>query len=188
MKRMLLIGAVIAGVICGCVPSIHGIATKETMVWDEDILGTWSEPNDPNKTVMWRFDKGEGEKEYGLIYVDDKGRWGRFDVALVALGEERFLDLYPHGDACNQMNSLAQVHWVPVHTFLRVEETGQQLVVRMMDPDRVKKMLEKEPALLKHEVVDGALLLTAGTAQLQGFLRGHATDIWTDEIVLVRKK
>jgi hypothetical protein len=85
------------------------------------------------------------------------------------------------------MNGFYKVHWVPAHTFVKVDETGETLRVRIMDPDKVKKMLEKQPVLLKHEVVDNDVLLTAGTKELQEFIKRHPDDIWGTETVLVSK-
>jgi hypothetical protein len=186
MRKALWAVAIVAGIISGCVPSIHGIATKETMVWDDQLMGIWGEPNDPNRTEMWRFDKGQAEKSYSLIYVDDRAKVGKFDAALVTLGEMRFLDIYPK-ELSDDINGYYKGHWVPAHTFARVEEIGDKLRIRMMDPDKLKKMLDKEPGLIKHETVDDAVLLTAGTVELQVFLRKHVDDIWSDEMVMVRK-
>jgi hypothetical protein len=187
MKRVLLAAVIVAGIICGCVPSIHGIATKDNMVWNDDLVGTWGEPNDPNKTVLWRFDKGDVDKTYSLIYVDERAKVGRFDVALVKLGDFRFLDIYPK-DLDDEMNSFYKGHWIPAHTFAKVSEIDDKLRVRLMDPDKMKKLLDKEPNLLKHETVDDAILLTAGTSEILEFIKKHLEDVWSDETTLVRKK
>lgn len=187
MKKAFWATIIVAGVICGCVPSIHGIATKDNMVWDADLVGTWGEPNDPNKTVLWRFDKGDIDKTYGLIYVDEKAKIGRFDVALVKLGDFQFLDIYPK-DLDDQMNSFYRGHWIPAHTFAKVNGIDDKLRIQLMDPDKVKKLLTRQPGLLKHELVDDEILVTAGTTELVEFLKKHLEDIWSDEVVLVHKK
>lgn len=173
--------------LCGCVPSIHGIASKENKTMDPALIGMWGEPNDPNKTEMWRFDKGDEENTYGLIYIDDRGKVGRFDAALVRLGELRFLDIYPK-ELDDQMNGFYKGHWVPAHTFVKVEEISDQLRIRFMAPDKLKKMLDEKPELLKHEIVDGSILLTASTKDLQQFVQKYSSEVWTDEIVMVRKR
>jgi hypothetical protein len=187
MKRAFWAIAILAAIIGGCVPSIHGIATKDNMTWDEAMLGTWGEPNDPNKTVLWRFDKGDVEKTYSLIYVDEHAKAGRFDVALVKLGDFRFLDIYPK-DLDDRMNGFYKGHWVPAHTFGKVSEIGDKLRVRLMDPDKLKALIDKDPTIIKHENVDDSVLLTASTPELIEFLKKHLEDIWSDEMPLIRKK
>ncbi|HSV27434.1 MAG TPA: hypothetical protein VLH60_06030 [Sedimentisphaerales bacterium] len=167
-------------------PSIHGIATKENRVWDEQLLGLWRQADDPNKTEIWRFDRGESENMYSLIYVDDRGKVGRFDVALVAVNGLRFLELYPK-DLDAEMNGFYKMHWVPAYTFIKVDEISDRLKVRMMSPDNLRKLLEKEPEVIKHEIVDGAVLLTAGTHALQRFIAKYSSEIWGDEVVMLRK-
>jgi hypothetical protein len=189
MKKALLAGLIIVASIVGCVPSIHGIATRENKVWDESLIGTWSEPNETSKTVLWRFDKGTGDKMYSLIYVDEKGKAGRFDVAMVKIGEGdiRFLDVYPK-DLDDEMNSFYKGHWIPAHTIVMVTDMDEKLQVKLMDPDKVKKLLEKEPNALKHETVEDAVLITAGTDELLNFIKRHLDDIWMDPVSLVKKK
>ena len=186
MRNAVVFITVLVAMAGGCVPSIHGIATKENRVWDEQLLGLWGEAKDPNKTEIWRFDRGAEEKTYGLIYVDDRGKVGRFDAALVVLSELRFLELYPK-DLDEEMNGFYKMHWVPAYTFVKVEEISDELRIRMMAPDKLKKLLDKEPELIRHEVVDGAVLLTAGTAELQRFVAKYSSEVWADEVVMVRK-
>ena len=48
--------------------------------------------------------------------------------------------------------------------------------MRVMNPDDVKEMLENDPDLIKHEIVQDRLVLTASTKELQKFMKAHAND------------
>jgi hypothetical protein len=45
-----------------------------------------------------------------------------------------------------------------------------------MEPDNVEDMLENDPNLIKHEIVQDRLVLTASTKELQKFMKAHADD------------
>jgi hypothetical protein len=186
MKRVCLIAMITLAGIWGCVPSIHGIATKDTIVWDDNLLGRWGDPDktdDPNAEV-WQFEKGDKEGQYALIHRDDKGVCGQFNVFLVQLGDKLYLDIYPGKDTVEKLNSLSQIHLMPVHTFMIVDATSPQLCLRFMSPDDVKKLLKEQPDLVKHETTgeDGDdVILTAGTCELQQFIMQNADKIFGDK-------
>jgi hypothetical protein len=182
MKRTVTTTILMMATLVGCVPSIHGIATKENTVWDENLLGAWGDPNkadDPNAEVWW-FEKGDKDCVYTLIHSAD-GKAGEFHVSLVQLDGELYLDLYPTGDACEKMDYLYTMHLVPAHLFIKVDEVGERLRMRMMGPDAVKKLVEKDPSLVKHEMREDQVILTAGTDELQVFLLQYADQIFGDK-------
>jgi hypothetical protein len=172
-----------AGLVVGCVPSIHGIATKENTVWDESLLGSWGEPDkagDPNAEV-WRFEKVDKEYTYKLTHTQHE-KTGEFQVSLVQLGGELYLDLFPDENKdMENVNDLYQMHLVAAHLIMKVDETGEKLRLRFMDPDEVKKLVEKDPSLVKHEMRDDQVILTAGTDELQVFLLQYADQIFGDD-------
>jgi hypothetical protein len=183
MKRIVITGLLVCGAICGCVPSIHGIATKENTVWDENLLGTWGDPNeadDPNAET-WQFTKGKEDGWYTLRQSND-GKVGEFHVALVQLGETLFLDIFPdENDTVNNANGFYKAHLVAAHTFIIVDEVGERLRMRMMSPNKVKELVEKDPSLVKHEMRGDQIILTAGQKELQEFLVNYAAEIFGDK-------
>jgi hypothetical protein len=185
MKRVCLIALVAIAGIWGCVPSIHGIATKENTVWDDGLLGRWGDPNkvdDPNAEV-WQFEKGSEDGRY-LFTHSEKGLAGEFDVYLVQLSDMLFLDIFPAEGTCEKMNSMSQMHLMPVHTFMKVDGIGEELRLRFMDPDAIKNLVKEQPDLIKHETrgEDGdGVVLTAGPGELQNFLTTYADKIFGDK-------
>ena len=183
MKRFMIVCLVAGAVICGCVPSIHGIATEENMVWDEELLGTWGDADtadDPN-AEFWQFEKGKGDGCYRLLHRDD-GKVGEFDVVMVQLGDMLFLDLFPgDNDAVEHSDELYKMHLLAAHTFMRVDELGKELRMRFMDIDKLKDLIKDNPAVVKHEMRDDQIILTAGTDELQDFLLRYGCEIFGDK-------
>ena len=177
MKAKKLLFYVIAGVLCGCVPSLHCLFTDKELVFEEKLLGIWAEDNSEE---TWEFKRysDEADKTYKLIYTDSDGQAGEFAAKLGKLNKMMFLDLYP-GDADINANDFYKHHLLGVHTFMKIEQIEPTLQMRMMSPDKMKEMLEANPNLIKHEILeerDSQILLTASTEEFQQFIIEHAKD------------
>jgi len=136
---------------------------------------------------IWEFRKA-GEEEYEMRVFD--GKEGRFEAHLLKLEDTMFLDIFPDNEMLEEMQDFYKFHILPVHTFMKVEQIEPNLQLRMMDPDKVSKMLEADPNLLRHEVRDDGsiIVLTAPTKQLQEFMVQHtnAEGIFGDAMELTR--
>jgi len=199
-----------AVLMAGCVPivSLHPLFTKDTMVFEEKLLGTWVE--DSNKPqVTWEFarlEEGVAErlppvlqdqiqKCYRVTITDDKDRKGSFAACLVKLQERLFLDLlpdkFPAGEQDPEKMKLAYnaFLFVPVHTFVRVNSIGAQLKVRLTDDEGFQKLLEAEPKAVRYDTIDDRPVLTASTEELQTFMAKYADDqrLFPSELTLTRK-
>ncbi len=186
MKRILWIGLAAVAAIAGCVPSIHGIATEESIVWDEVLIGRWGDSekaDDPNAEI-WQFEKGDKEGiDYTLTHSAD-GKVGQFKAVLVQVGDMLFLDLFPcENEALENTSDLYKMHLVGMHTFIIIDELGNELKMRMMNADKVEKLLNENPAAVKHEIRGNRdlVILTASPEELQGFLLQYADQIFDDK-------
>jgi len=98
MKTKKLLFYLLAALLGGCIPvlSLHPLYTEEDVTFEEKLLGTWvDDPEDPKTT--WEFSRAEAkEKAYKLIYSDDEGKKGSFEVHLVKLENRLFLDVFPN--------------------------------------------------------------------------------------------
>ncbi|MEN6333091.1 MAG: hypothetical protein ABFE01_02460 [Phycisphaerales bacterium] len=208
MKRpAFFLGAIL---LAGCAPivSLHPLFTKENIVFEEKLVGTWvKDVNNPE--VIWKFSrldesaaKGLLEpwkdvitKFYGLDITDQDGRKGSFAACLVKLGDRMFLDVFadrfPSGEQDVEKAPLAYnaFFFVPVHTFIRVDSIGDQLAIHVTDDDRFKELIQAVPTPVKHEIVDDRPVLTASTNELQEFVTKFATDerLFPNDLTLVRK-
>jgi len=184
MKVKKLLFYLLAALLGGCLPvlSLHSLYTEEDVVFEEKLLGTWLEdPNSPEAT--WEFNRiEEPNNAYNLVLSDEEGKKGSFVAHLVKLEDSLFLDVFPDEFPCDT-DDPNKTDWpynvfflVPAHTFLKIEQIEPTLKMRIMDPENVEQMLEKDPNLIKHEIVQDRPVLTASTNELQEFLKAHAND------------
>jgi hypothetical protein len=203
------LAAVLAG--CGPVFSLHPLFTEEDIVFDEQLLGTWVEGSDKSET-SWEFarlneaDVGPVAKDvlgdvkglYRLTVTtkeEDKVLRGSVVACLGKLEGRMFLDVFPDKFPSGQQDMEKMplrynaFFFVPVHTFIQVDRTGDQLKLRLTDEERLAKLLEAEPTAVKHErAMEDRRILTASTKELQAFVLKHAGDdrFFADATVLTR--
>jgi hypothetical protein len=200
----------LAVLLAGCVPivSLHPLFTKETITFEEKLLGTWVE--DSNKPqVTWEFARleesaaerlpaelrDEAQKCYRVNVVDDKSHKGSFVACLVKLKDRLFLDVLPDKFPSDEQDPESMkltynaFFFLRVHTFVRVDSLGDQLKIRLTDDEGFKKLIEAEPKAVKHEAIDDHLVLTASTEELQAFLTKYANDerLFPSDVTLTRK-
>ena len=169
----------------GCVPSVNPLYTQNDIVFDPALLGAWGE-RDEKET--WAFEKA-GENKYKLRHTDREGRTAVFEVHLVKLQENLFLDLYlvdPGAENDLNMNQLAHFGMIvrPAHMFMKVTSLAPTLQIAVLDPDWLKEFLAKNPKAVRHEKrwapTSGAdsqeIVLTAETKALQQFILQHIND------------
>jgi hypothetical protein len=174
MKTKLKITAfyLLAVLLGGCVPSLHPLFTENDLIFDANLIGSWS---DPNAKDLWTF-TSFNNRVYKLIYIDPDGQSGKFIATLGNIGDDRYLNIFPEDPNLPQ-NAYYKSHLISVNSFIKVKTTNDGLIAQILDYDKVKKLLTKKPAVLKHELITGdGLLLTASTKELQKFLRKYASD------------
>jgi hypothetical protein len=174
MKTKLKIIAfyLLAVLLGGCVPSLHPLFDANETIFDANLIGDWS---DPNSKDLWTF-TSSNNKVYKLTYIDPDGQGGKFTATLGTIGDERYLNIFPEDPKLTQ-NAYYKSHLISVNSFIKVKTTGQGLTAQILNYDKVKKLLEKDPSVIRHELMgsDG-FLLTAPTKELQRFLRKYASD------------
>ena len=196
-KNLLYLLALVLG---SCVPvmSLHPLYNEKDVVFDEKLLGLWV--GDSNEITMEFTLPEKEEKTYQLIYaIHDKDpnedAKGLFAAHLVKIENKLFLDVIspsPYGklDEKNKPEwFLSSILFLPVHTFIRVDSIEPQLKLRLTDNDSIKKLLEKDPNAIKHEMIDGDAVLTADTKTLQKFVLKYADseEVFSNELKLTRK-
>jgi hypothetical protein len=187
----------LAALLGGCVPvmSLHSLYTKEEVVFDEKLLGTWVDnPNKPETT--WEFNRiEEPNNAYSLVFTDNEGKKGSFVVHLVKLQNRLFLDVYPSKlpweiDDPNKVKWLYNSFFlIPAHTFLKIDSVEPKLKIRLTNEDKMEELLKENPNAVKHMTVKDRLFLTASTKELQAFVIKYVDDkrVFPGEIVLSRK-
>ena len=189
----------------GCIPSIYPLYTADKLVMLTGLPGEWqqdleaSREEKKKKPEQWTFRQGEG-KSYLLIHEDEDGYVAAFDVHVVKLGSYYFMDFYPGNmpdeknggvlDNPEKLNSFMKLHLLAVHTFAKVEMTGNVLKISMFDPDFLKHLIEGQQIRIKHEKTENGYVLTASSEDLQKFVEKYATvkDAFLDDPVVLNLK
>jgi hypothetical protein len=197
MNTKKLLFYLLAGILGGCIPviSLHPLYTKEDVVFDEKLVGTWvDDPKSPKTT--WEFSREQAkEKTYKLVYSDDEGKKGSFVVHLVKLENRLFLDVFPDQFPSEQQDwqdmKLAYnfFFFLPAHTFIKIDYIEPQLKMRLTAEDEIKELFKEDPNVIEYESADGKVVLTASTEDLQAFVIEYAYDIrvFPTRVTLTRK-
>lgn len=83
-----------------------------------------------------------------------------------------FLDLFPNDPGLKQ-NDFYQFHFLSVHTFAHVKQIKPTLQMSFPNPGWLKKLVAENPEAIRHEKIDGEVVLTASTKELQAFWIKH---------------
>jgi hypothetical protein len=147
----------------GCLRTLHPLYTDQDLLYAPSLIGRWTEAD---STATWEFSPA-GEKAYRLLYVDEKKRTGAFEAHLLDLRGWKFLDLFPEEPPDTIRSDFYKLHFLPVHTFFLVRQVEPVLQMAAPEEDWLKRLLEREPQAIAHEILDGEVVLTAATPQLQ---------------------
>ncbi len=161
------IGALLLILMAGCVRSLHPVYTDQDVIFDEKLVGCWSEENSEES---WEFSK-QNEKNYQLVYTVG-GQSGTFDVHLFKIEGELFLDLFPKPPEL-PLNDFFKSHLFPVHTFAHIKQIEPTLQMRFPDPDWIQKLVTERPKEIRYEKIDRELVVTASTKEMQAFWLKH---------------
>lgn len=160
----------------GCfVSSIHPLADEGVSVMDDEIVGKWQPYHEAFQTVVgdvqWRIEKGEA-KEYTLRVSSDEQTW-RYKLCVVGLGGCRYWDIQL-ADGDDPAENIGSVR---VHQFFQVNVQPDRLCIRSLVPANVFVDVAKKSNLPFAEV-EGRILLTGSTDELQAFFRTHGNVVF----------
>lgn len=176
MKTKKSIFYCVALLLAGCLPSLHPLYNDKTLIFKEELIGKWMEDDGG----LWQFTKAE-EKEYELSIRDNEEELGRFSAHLIQIKGMMFLDLFPDSEPLEDLGDFYKIHILPVHTFMKVDQISPNLQLRMVDYEKIENILENDPNVLKHEIVEDRIVVTSSTEELQNFVLEHVETIFTDK-------
>ena len=205
-----------------CIPSIHPLYTKDKIVYLNLLEGIWTdEPGDvqlkkhmtpqgekkdievtihedgSDQAEIWDFRKKD-DNGYLLIHQDGKGRKAAFEVFVVKLGDDHFMDFFPIDlpkevgeDAYHKFtNDMATSHLMLVHTFAKLIIINDEIKIEMFDPDFLERLFEQRQIRIKHEELgDGGYVLTAQPEELQKFVEKYADhkEAFIEDMIVLNK-
>jgi len=153
----------------GCyVQSLQPLYSDSIATFDPELVGTWVAEED-EEFVFTFIDTTRGV--YTLL-SDESGSTARFEAVLVELAGVTFLDIYP--DEPDNDSSFYKDHLLRVHNLLRLERSNDTLWVSDFDAEWLETMVDKKKVSIASVPLDGAVLITATTAELQAFVKKYA--------------
>ena len=167
LLAFLLVGACL--IVSGCyVQALNPLYTDTIAHFDPELVGSWM-PEEDEGFLFTLIDSTRGS--YTLL-CEESGSSARFEAVLVELDHVTFLDIYP--EEPDNENSFYMDHLLRVHNILRIERNVDTLWVSDFDPEWLETMVGAKKTSIAHVPLEGAVLLTAPTADLQGFVRKYA--------------
>jgi hypothetical protein len=167
---------------CGPEASLHPLITGNDVVFDEALVGSWTVVqvngeavghDETNVIVRLKFKKSAGNA-YKLVTFDEQGRPARYKFNLARLGGYLFFDAQP--DPPDDDPATFYLWLIPTHIFGRIWIEGDVVRLAFLDNEWVEKMAKQGRLKIAHEEVQGEIVLTAPTKDLQSFARKYAQD------------
>jgi hypothetical protein len=173
------------------VTSLQPVYTQLDLEADSRLNGEWG---DREGDVTFSFDQGTGEgkqNEYKLVVKEKNGEQelsGEFEARLVRIGSTDFLDIYPQSD--EKGSEFYRLHFARAHTFARLEIREDAIRLEFMSASWLKARMDEKSVDTPCVKVDGALLLTGTTEEVQELVSFHANDdeAFADPLILEKQK
>ena len=105
--------------------------------------------------------------------VMDNGEIQAYQVHVVEIGGDYFMDMYPLPEFTD--NTFSE-NLFPVHTFMKLSIEGDQLKLIPFDLEKLNELFESNLVRLRHEYVDGNVVITAQPKEIQKFLEKYSND------------
>jgi hypothetical protein len=96
-----------------------------------------------------------------------------YQAHVAKIGTDLFLDLYPLPEYSEEVFG---TNLFPVHTFMKLSLKGGKLELTQFDLEKLNKLFESNLVRLRHEMVDGTVLITAQPKEIQKFLDKYSSD------------
>lgn len=148
-----------------CVGSVQPFYDERNVYFDRTLVGTWI---DPEGQETWKVQQHGEKKTYLIDQTDDEGRTTRFEARLFKIGERSFIDLV----ATRSGNSTAKQVFA-AHTFVAIEKDRCTSRMSYLDPAWLKNYLARDLNAVRHTNLNGEIVFTDSTKNLQAFIRKH---------------
>ena len=179
VKSILALGLLML-VMNSCVYSLFPIYTDDTLVSLPGLIGRWGMEGKPEEFIEFSSlsaeknelaNSLEGAAKHGKSYRIEITEGAEKEVYvghIAQIGKDYFLDLYPMEDYRSNL--------MPVHTFIKLKFTNNQLDLTAFNLEKLNKLFESNLIRLRHENVDGTVLITAQPDEIQKFIDQYSDD------------
>jgi hypothetical protein len=167
--------------------SLQPFYTKADLETDNRLPGAWI---DKDEDVTFTFERGE-ENEYLVTVKEREGGQelsSEFEAHLVRLGATWFLDFFPK--SIREGDEFYRIHFLRAHSLARVEIREDSVRMAFLNGSWLRKKIEGNAVDTPHEKVDGSLLLTGTTDEVQklAFFFGNDDEAFADPLSLERQR
>jgi len=190
-KGIILILAILLFSSC-IVKSLHPFYTKDSLSFNEKLLGNWTDNKKGQWTVESMIDKFEQEKKEGVELSEEdllaletykegyyityikKDKEAAFIAMPFKINEQYFLDFIPIEIEDDEINSLAAEHLLKTHSVTKLDiNSDKDLTFSWLSEDRINNLFSANKIRLKHENIgfQEDLLLTASSKELYAFIK-----------------
>ena len=161
-----IIVAAVALLFIGCpARSIFPLLAAKDVVFNPSLVGTWVGENE-KETYTFQASKDKG---YIVTVRDEKGDTSIYNVQAGQLGKFWFLNSLPAGGT-------SEYHMVPTNLVWQMWLAGDTLRLTSLEGDWLRKMIDSAKLAIPHVVMNGDVILTASTEELQQFVLHYAND------------
>ncbi|NQU84641.1 MAG: hypothetical protein HQ541_02665 [Mariniphaga sp.] len=188
----------------GCVVfSFYPLYTEKDLFENDLLTGTWVDDDQTewmfehplkNKNKPESADKTSYKLTLQYKEFENSGD-SSFDVKVVKLDNNYFLNFYLNEYYDGEFFDFAQFSVIPVHTFAKVEFEDDVVKIKWFAQDWLRNLSEQNKIRIHYEKNDDYILLTAKPKELQKFVTKYVNSderffeggIADTEIVLERK-
>jgi len=177
--------ALICLVFSGCPAySVHPLYTDQDAVVEPNLEGTWVGDSDEKSEFHFKL---SGAHQYSLEVSDpNSGRQQNYQVNLVRLGEQLFMDLVFKDQTVNGTNFDDPFGAISCHIIAKLTISGNDLAYSTLESEPIE-MQNPPETRLTHVTTEGPLLVTASTEALRRYVSAHVGDGFSDWTHLTRK-
>jgi len=192
-RKAFLILMLMAISLSSCVYSLFPIYTEDTIVYNSDLLGEWNLKNGQYQLKFEAYEKAKPKQKFNLdsrqgsykeedtersykLTVDDlndPNSKESFQAHLVQIGDFLFLDLIPLNE---YRNANLSNNYMALHSFAKLSFNEKELRLSQFDLGKLNELFESNLIRLRHETVNGTVMITAQPKELQKFLERYAED------------
>jgi hypothetical protein len=177
----------------GCAPSsVHPLYTDEDAVVEPALEGTWSSEGGKEELVFQK--SGDHEYDLAILCADEQSECPNtkvrqnYEVNLVRLGGQLFMDLIFKDQTVDGAEVNEPLGVLHTHIIAKVKISGDDLAYATLDDEAIRKQSALGGTPLDYsQMSNEAMLVTAQTEALRGFVSAHAEDVFSDFEHLNRK-
>lgn len=165
---------------CG-IFSLHPLYHKEDLVIKPEIAGTWQSKSDEGFQIIIET---QNNNKYEFVMIDKEDTMG-FEMGLIELGDQYFIDLYPledgnifSGEEDELLENLFK-NYIPAHSFMKFDIAGDEMYLTEFDEERLIELFQQDKIRLSHEMPgedEDYVVITAKTDDIQKFISRYANE------------